>query len=149
MKIFVLIVYNCIILPSKDYIFFSRSNKDVNRKSEGCKRNFKGKIILLTGAGGGIGLEAAKTFAYMGAKIIIAEIDSFKGKQAQDSINAMFKGFPVEFYEIDLSKDKQIYKMYNYIMKKHGCVDILFNNATTIAMGNVEDVPIETWIKVI
>ena len=37
-----------------------------------------GKIVLLTGAGGGIGLEAAKAFAEMGAKVLIAEIDREK-----------------------------------------------------------------------
>ena len=41
-----------------------------------------GKIVLLTGAGGGIGLEAAKSFAEMGAKVLIAEIDKEKGKKA-------------------------------------------------------------------
>ena len=39
-----------------------------------------GKIVLLTGAGGGIGLEAAKAFAEMGAKVLIAEIDREKGE---------------------------------------------------------------------
>ena len=33
-----------------------------------------GKIVLLTGAGGGIGFEAAKAFVEMGAKVLIAEV---------------------------------------------------------------------------
>lgn len=34
-----------------------------------------GKLVLLTGAGGGIGFEAAKSFAEMGAKVLIAEVN--------------------------------------------------------------------------
>ena len=45
-----------------------------------------GKIVLLTGAGGGIGLEAAKAFAEMGAKVLIAEIDREKGEKAAEDI---------------------------------------------------------------
>ncbi len=41
-----------------------------------------GKIVLLTGAGGGIGFEAAKAFVELGAKVLIAEVDQEKGEQA-------------------------------------------------------------------
>lgn len=41
-----------------------------------------GKIVLLTGAGGGIGFEAAKAFVEMGAKVLIAEVDQEKGEKA-------------------------------------------------------------------
>ena len=44
------------------------------------------KTILITGAGGGIGIEAALAFAAMGARVILAELDPDKGKQAQDAI---------------------------------------------------------------
>lgn len=37
-----------------------------------------GKIVLLTGAGGGIGFEAAKAFVEMGAKVLIAEVNQEK-----------------------------------------------------------------------
>ena len=42
------------------------------------KNRLKDKVVLLTGAGGGIGLETAKAFIYMGAKVIIAEFDKQK-----------------------------------------------------------------------
>lgn len=116
-------------------------------KKMNCKDHLQGKVILLTGAGGGIGFEAAKAFAYMGATIIIADINAEKGASAAQYISTHFSTAKTEFYEIDLSKDQQIYAMHNYIMQKYGFVDVLFHNATITAMGNVEDVPIETWEK--
>ncbi len=46
------------------------------------------QIVLITGAGGGIGFETAKCFAAMGAQVIILEIDSQKGKRAEKQINS-------------------------------------------------------------
>lgn len=50
----------------------------IEKRSE-LKNRLKGSAVLLTVAGGGIGLEVAKAFAYMGAKVIITEIDPVNG----------------------------------------------------------------------
>ena len=63
----------------------------------------KDKVILLTGAGGGIGFETAKALVYMGAKVIVAEIDKRKMLCAQRTLDSIFSKNSVEFYEIDLS----------------------------------------------
>ena len=55
-----------------------KGNTMLIEKDLSLKNRLKDKVILLTGAGGGIGLEAAKAFGYMGAKVIIAEIDKQK-----------------------------------------------------------------------
>ncbi len=111
------------------------------------KNTLKGKIILLTGAGGGIGYEAAKAFAYMGAKIIIAEINRDKGLFAESHINSTFIDNPATFYEIDLSDEKQLYVMVDFILKNFGCPDVIMNNATITKMGAVDDVDIGFWDK--
>lgn len=111
------------------------------------KDNLIGKVILLTGAGGGIGLEAAKAFAYMGAKIIIAEINNDKGIFAEKIINELNNNEQAEFYQIDLAVEKQIIDMSNYIIKKYGCPDVIFNNATITKMGAVDEVDITFWDK--
>ena len=111
------------------------------------KDSFIGKVILLTGAGGGIGLEAAKAFAYLGAKIIIAEINNDKGILAEKIINELYNNQQAEFYQIDLAVEKQINDMTNYIIKKYGCPDVIFNNATITKMGAVDEVDITFWDK--
>ncbi len=112
--------------------------------ARGC---LQGNTILLTGAGGGIGLEAAKAFAYMQATVIVAEIDKTKGTQAVREIKAAFPDARVEFIAVDLSEERQITDMCDNFIKDYGYPDIIFHNAAVTPMGNVEEVPIEIWDK--
>lgn len=118
----------------------------IANKSE-LKNSMTDKIILLTGAGGGIGFEAAKAFAYMGAKIIIAEISKEKGDFAENAINAIYDIPPVKFYHIDLADEKQIDSMVEYITKIYGCPDVILNNATITKMGAIDEVDSSFWDK--
>lgn len=116
-------------------------------KNKSFKNNLEGKVILLTGAGGGIGFETAKALVYMGAKVIIAEIDKGKILCAQSDLDSIFGKNSVEFYEIDLSDENQIYALVSHVKDKYGCIDVLFNNATIATMGTVEEVSIDVWDK--
>ncbi len=116
-------------------------------KNKSFKNNLEGKVILLTGAGGGIGFETAKALVYMGAKVIIAEIDKGKILCAQSALDSIFGKNSVEFYEIDLSDENQIYTLVSHVKDKYGCIDVLFNNATIATMGTVEEVSIDVWDK--
>jgi NAD(P)-dependent dehydrogenase (short-subunit alcohol dehydrogenase family) len=116
-------------------------------KDKLLKNALNGKLILLTGAGGGIGLEAAKAFVYMGAKVVIAEIDEEKGINAEEDLNNTFSCNLAEFYKIDLSDEKQIMSMYEYINSSYGCPDVIFHNATLTPMGAVEEVSLKKWDK--
>ncbi len=107
----------------------------------------KGKTVLLTGAGGGIGFEAARVFAAMGARIILAEIQREKGKYAEDAINEAFTNRPASFYEIDLADETQIHTMVNWIFQTYGVPDVIFNNATITKMGAVDQVETAFWDK--
>ena len=102
------------------------------------------KIVLLTGAGKGIGLEAAKVFAKMGAKIIVAEIDREKGLDVVNGINGSFPGSAF-FYETDLSEETQVKLLCQDILSGHGCPHIIFNNATVAPVGCVEELDISVW----
>jgi len=99
----------------------------------------------MTGGGGGIGFEASRAFSYMGAKVIIAEIDAQKGNNAQKNINAEFKNDNVDFYEIDISDEKQIDNLYKYITDKYTQLDVIINNAAVVPMGAIDKVPISDW----
>ncbi len=109
------------------------------------KNALQNKIVLITGGGGGIGIEASRAFAYMGANVIIAEIDVDRGIQAQKLINEENLNGSVDFFQIDLADEKQIDKLYEYIMDKYTRLDVLINNAAVVPMGAIEAVSISDW----
>ncbi len=103
------------------------------------------KTVLITGGGGGIGYEASRAFSYMGAKVIIAEIDAEKGRHTQRLINEEYNNENVDFFQIDISDEKQIDELYKYIMDKYTHLDVLINNAAFVPMGAIEKVSISDW----
>jgi len=105
------------------------------------------KTILLTGAGGGIGIEAALAFAAMGARVILAEIDPLKGKQAEQAVLAAYPDNPAVFYPVDLSDESQVRAMADWIIRNYSAPDVVFNNATITKMGAVDQVDIPFWDK--
>ena len=108
------------------------------------ENTLKDKVILITGAGGGIGFETAKCCAIMGATVILLDIDGEKGARAQKAIESVSPGH-AEFYEIDLADENSIYRMRDYILSKYGCPDVVFNNAAVLHLGEVGRVSSGDW----
>ena len=81
----------------------------------------------------------------MGAHVIIAEIDADRGKQAQKLINEENLNGTVDFFQIDITDEKQIDKLYEYIMDKYTRLDVLINNAAVVPMGAIDTVSISDW----
>ena len=103
-----------------------------------------GKIVLLTGAGGGIGFEAAKAFVEMGAKVLIAEVNQEKGEQATTYINRQYYN-AADFFHVDLANKIATEQLCEDILSKYGCPDIIFNNAAIVITGEIGEVNFEEW----
>lgn len=114
-------------------------------KNNYSKKVLLNKTVLITGGGGGIGFEASRAFSYMGAKVIIAEIDALKGVQSQNLINNEFGDENVDFYQIDISDERQIDKLYEYISDKYTQLDVIIHNAAVVPMGAIDTVPVSDW----
>ena len=109
-------------------------------------KTLKNKVILLTGAGGGIGFETAQVLASKEAFIIIVDIDKDKGSKAVQQINNHYPNSAV-YYEVDLSDASQVKKLCDDVYREYGCPDVVFNNATIVPLGSIGDVDIVTWDK--
>lgn len=116
-------------------------------KATGCIGCLSGKTVLITGAGGGIGFEAARALAWMGADVVIAEIDAQKAGAAAQCINGELGEDRVLAYPIDITDDKQVEALYHNLNERYGFVDVVFNNATIAPLGAVDDVSIADWDK--
>jgi len=105
----------------------------------------KGQVAVVTGAGRGIGFETARALAWLGAHVVIAEIDHDTGSRAAEEINREIGEDAAWFIRTDVGDINSIEKMASHVLEEKGRVDIVINNATVTPLGAVQDVSIEEW----
>lgn len=113
------------------------------------KLRFKGKTVLITGAGSGIGRVTAGLFAKEGAKVIAVDIDPNGGKETVSMIKK--EGGEAAFAKADVTKSDDVKQMVDFALKKYGRIDVLFNNAGIELYGKyrLEDTSEEDWDTVL
>jgi NAD(P)-dependent dehydrogenase (short-subunit alcohol dehydrogenase family) len=105
----------------------------------------QGETVIVTGAGGGIGYEAAQALLWLGANVVIAEINRLNGRKAEVALEKEFGKDRVLFVNTDVGDEASVRNLYNLAVLAYGKVDAVINNATIAVLGNVKDVPIEEW----
>ncbi len=98
-----------------------------------------GEVAVVTGAGRGIGREAALALAWLGARVIIAEIDKDTGAAAAAAINARLEADRAVFIHTDIGDEKAVKRLREKAIKACGKVDIVLNNAAVVPVGAVAD----------
>lgn len=105
----------------------------------------RGETVIVSGAGGGIGYEAARALLWLGANVIIAEINETAGAQAAKNLGDEFDPDRVIYIHTDVGDEASVRNLYQAAVGKYGKVDVVLNNATIAVLGMVKDVPIEKW----
>ena len=105
----------------------------------------RGETVIVTGAGGGIGYEAARALLWLGANVVIAEINQPNGRMAEVTLEKEFGKDRVLFVTTDVGDETSVKELYKLSVLAFGKVDAVINNATIAVLGNVVDVPIEEW----
>ena len=108
---------------------------------------FHGKIVVITGAAAGIGSAVAELFAQEGAKVMIADLDSNRGKEIEKKIQN-HSGY-AEFYLVNITQEEEVQKMIHSIIASHHRIDILINNAGLYAHGDALSFNEEIWEKIV
>lgn len=106
----------------------------------------KDKIIIITGAGSGIGKSTAALFASEGATVIIADVQEDSGKAAVTEIEAT--GGNAMFIPCDVTDASSTTVMADQVFNTFGRIDVLFNNAGISGVGAVHEVSEEVWERV-
>jgi NAD(P)-dependent dehydrogenase (short-subunit alcohol dehydrogenase family) len=104
-----------------------------------------GQTAVVTGAGGGIGYETARALLWMGASVVIAEINAKTGKTAAIQLGKEFSPANVLFIQTDVGSESSVSRLARQVMRRFSKVDILINNATVTPLGAVQDVAIKQW----
>lgn len=120
-------------------------SKPIISRGELNPDSLKGQVAVVTGAGRGIGFEAARALAWLGAHVVIAEIDHDTGSRAAEEINREIGKDAALFIETNVGDIKSVKQMCRRVLEENEKVDIVINNATVSPLGAVQDVSIEEW----
>ncbi len=105
-----------------------------------------GRVAVVTGAGRGIGRETARALAYLGARVVIAEL-SDQGAATEQAISAA--GGKALFVRTDVSQAGDVQALAQHALGTYGPVDLLINNAALEPVTPLLDMPLDDWDRVV
>ncbi|GAA4413715.1 SDR family oxidoreductase [Nibrella viscosa] len=105
------------------------------------------KIIFITGAASGIGRELACQLAEKGAVVVATDINGAAVEAVADEIQK--QGGNVVSYQLDVTDYQAVKTLIRYIISRYGQLDYAFCNAGISVGGEVRDVPMPDWHKVL
>jgi NAD(P)-dependent dehydrogenase (short-subunit alcohol dehydrogenase family) len=107
----------------------------------------KDKVIVVTGAAGGIGKAATERFLEHGAKIVAAD----RSQQIHEALDDLVRsGAPIVTCETDIANEAQVEAMVKLAVSTFGRLDGSFNNAgVDQSPALIVDIAIEDWERVV
>jgi 2-deoxy-D-gluconate 3-dehydrogenase len=109
--------------------------------------DLSGKVAIVTGGNGGIGLGMAKGLAQAGASVAVAARNAKKSAQAVKELEAL--GARAIAVSTDVTSEASIAEMARTVAAKLGSIDILVNNAGTNIRKLPQDLAAAEWHQVL
>lgn len=105
--------------------------------------DFNGQVVIVTGAGNGIGRGLVKAYAAKGAKVVVADVDEAAGLRIADEVRK--NNGDALFVRTDVRKEDEIVHLMMTAMDSFGQIDILINNAGISKWRSPYKITIEEW----
>jgi NAD(P)-dependent dehydrogenase (short-subunit alcohol dehydrogenase family) len=109
-------------------------------------KDFGGDLVVVTGAGSGIGRATAHAFAAAGARVVVADIDEGTAKHTVDEIEAA--GGEAHVYRVDVADAEAMEQFAEYVRDTFGVPDVVVNNAGIVIVGSLLDMSEEEWARI-
>jgi 3-oxoacyl-[acyl-carrier protein] reductase len=114
----------------------------------------EGKVVIVTGAGQGIGRHAATTLAEQKAKIVIADLNEEKARKTATDLARLTESIPLP---VDVRDEESVKRMIDQAVNHFGQLDVLVNDAAIVphfAWGiprwpRISEMPKDFWDRVI
>jgi meso-butanediol dehydrogenase/(S,S)-butanediol dehydrogenase/diacetyl reductase len=103
----------------------------------------KDKVVIITGAGAGIGRASAILFAREGARVAVVDLDEASALKVVREIEA--SGGSAKAITADVSIASDVTRVTNGVVEKWGSVNVLFNNAGIVPHGKIHQMTEEEW----
>lgn len=108
---------------------------------------YKDRIVIVTGAGRGIGRYIAEAYAYQGAQVVLAEKDQDSGLEVERVINSQDQRGHLIL--TDVSNPQDITELFEQVQATFGAVHILINNAGISRFEAPYQLTVEAWDQII
>ncbi|MCU1684900.1 MAG: short-chain dehydrogenase/reductase [Amycolatopsis sp.] len=132
-----------------DYVEGGEESRGLKRSRvrDAKTRKFANKLVVVTGAGSGIGRATALAFAGEGADVVVTDINPEAAKETVNLLRA--KGSVAAEYIVDSSDGDAVGRFAKQVRAEHGVPDIVVNNAGIGMSGPFLDTSVADWEKVI
>ncbi|MGH3772786.1 MAG: SDR family oxidoreductase [Pseudonocardiaceae bacterium] len=124
----------------------SRTLRRARRAGPGRKR-FEDTLVVITGAGSGIGRATALEFAAQGAEVVVTDIEAQAVERTARLASTL--GPPASAYTVDVSDGGAVEKLGTVLLDNRGIPDIVINNAGIGVAGPFFDTTVADWERVI
>ncbi|MGW8062079.1 SDR family oxidoreductase [Streptomyces ziwulingensis] len=109
---------------------------------------FGGQLVLVTGAGGGIGRATALAFAEAGARVVAVDRDAESAARTAE-LSRLIGASAAWAETVDVSDEQAMDKLAAKVAAEYGVVDVLVNNAGIGLSGSFFDTTPQDWKKVL
>jgi NAD(P)-dependent dehydrogenase (short-subunit alcohol dehydrogenase family)/pimeloyl-ACP methyl ester carboxylesterase len=116
-------------------------------RATGRQRRFADTLVVITGAGSGIGRATALEFAEQGAKVVVTDIQAQAAERTAQLASVL--GPPASAYPVDVSDGGAVEKFGTVLLEEHGVPDIVINNAGIGMAGPFFDTTVADWERII
>lgn len=106
-------------------------------------KDLENKIVFVTGAAGGLGLETAKAFARKGSLVIAVDIDAKRLEQAELLLREIKP--ECRAFAVDLTSKESVKDLAGKIIGSYGGVDVIVNVAGVVMLADFADSPLDKW----
>jgi NAD(P)-dependent dehydrogenase (short-subunit alcohol dehydrogenase family) len=112
------------------------------------QRNLEGKVVVVTGAAGGIGRAAAVRFAAAGARLVLVDVAAQGLRDTEAAVRGV--GGDAVTVEADVTRDADVQRYVAVAVERSGGIDGFFNNAGVLgAVAPLTDYPEDVFDRVI
>jgi 2-deoxy-D-gluconate 3-dehydrogenase len=109
--------------------------------------DLEGKVAIVTGGNGGIGLGMARGLAGAGARIVIAARDAPKSRAAVEELAS--RGTEAHGVPTDVTDERAVGRLIDATVERFGRLDVLVNNAGINIRKPVHELALDEWRRVL